>query len=64
MQSLVSWSDFVSLGGGQCKAFDVVVLTTFWCLWNSCNLNLFVMVLLRKSFLFDDVIDMVFSFVI
>lgn len=60
ISKLITWSHLVPLRGGQRKAFDALVLSTFWCVWNFRNSTIFGMVLPRKSLIFDEVVVMVF----
>lgn len=61
--SLISWADSITLRGGQRKAFDAVILTIFWCIWNFRNSTVFGMVTPRKSFLFVEIVDRAFFWI-
>lgn len=58
--SLIAWPDLVTLRGGQRKALEVVILTTFWSFWNFRNVIVFGTVILGKLILIDDDVDRVF----
>lgn len=54
------WSDSTSLRGSQRKVFDVVVISTFWCLWNFRNIIVLERLFLEKSLIFDDFVEKTF----
>lgn len=60
VESLILCSDFIYLRPGQRKAFDGVILTCFWCIWNFRNSSIFGEDTPRKSLIFDDVVYMYF----
>ena len=63
IDSLLSWSDSLSLKKGQRQAFDTVIITTLWCLWNFRNSSIFGTAQPKKSLILDDVIDRSFFWI-
>lgn len=63
VHSLIMRSDSFSMRGGQRKAFDAVVITCFWCIWNFTNSTIYGSTTPKKSFLFDDVVYWAFLWI-
>ncbi|XP_023728374.1 uncharacterized protein LOC111876074 [Lactuca sativa] len=56
VDSLFNWADSTTWKICQHKAFDAVILTTFWCIWNFRNNVIFRAKTPKKSLIFDDVV--------
>lgn len=58
----VVWFCFYERWSTYRKAFDVVVTTSFWCIWNFQNSSIFGAAVRMKSLLFDDIVYKTFFF--
>ncbi|KAL7618666.1 uncharacterized protein LOC111916698 [Lactuca sativa] len=63
IDDIMRWVDSTSLKIGQRKAFDAVIISAFWCLWNFRNNFVFGPTIPRKSDLFDAIVERTFFWI-
>ena len=63
VQSIFEWPEVLRAKDGQRKAFEAVLLTTFWVLWNFRNASVFDPSPPKKASILDDVVDRSFFWV-
>ena len=63
LRSYVEWSSKIVGSSGQRKAFEAVIITTFWVLWNFRNQSIFALNPPKKASIFDEVVDRSFFWV-
>ncbi|KAL4578257.1 hypothetical protein LXL04_014377 [Taraxacum kok-saghyz] len=57
LRSFLDWSRHVVGSSGQRKAFEAVIITTVWVLWNFRNASIFALTPPRNASIFDEVVD-------
>ena len=57
LRSILEWPTKLAVRAGQRKAFDAVIITTVWVLWNFRNASIFGSCPPKKAEILDDVVD-------